>query len=60
MKLPTKIIENAVNEISKLPELEKTALVSLYLLKKDLQFSKNISKAIEDLKKKLNTVIYAI
>ena len=52
MKLPTKIIENAVNEISKLPGIgKKTALrLSLYLLKKDLQFSK----------KKLNTVIYVI
>ena len=54
MKLPTKIIENEVNEISKLPGIgKKTALrLSLYLLKKDLQFSKNISKAIEDLKEK--------
>ena len=54
MKLPTKIIENAVNEISKLPGIgKKTALrLSLYLVKKDLQFSKNISKAIEDLKEK--------
>ena len=54
MKLPTKIIENAVNEISKLPGIgKKTALrLSLYLLKKDLQFSKDISKAIEDLKEK--------
>ena len=54
MKLPTKIIENAVNEISKLPGIgKKTALrLSLYLLKKDLQFSKNISKAIEELKEK--------
>ena len=54
MKLPTKIIENAVNEISKLPGIgKKTALrLSLYLLKKDLQFSKNNSKAIEDLKEK--------
>ena len=55
MKLPTKIIENAVNEISKLPGIgKKTALrLSLYLLKKDLQFSKNISKAIEELKEKM-------
>ena len=54
MKLPTKIIENAVNEISKLPGIgKKTALrLSLFLLKKDLQFSKNISKAIIDLKEK--------
>ena len=43
-----------VNEISKLPGIgKKTALrLSLYLLKKDLQFSKNISKAIEELKEK--------
>ena len=54
MKLPTKIIENAVNEISKLPGIgKKTALrLSLYLLKKDQQISKNISKANEDLKEK--------
>ncbi len=54
MKLPTKIIENAVNEISKVPGIgQKTSLrLSLYLLKKDLQFSKNISKAIEELKEK--------
>ena len=54
MKLPTKIIENVVNEISKLPGIgKKTALrLSLCLLKKDLEFSKNISKAIIDLKEK--------
>ncbi|MBE97480.1 MAG: recombination protein RecR [Flammeovirgaceae bacterium] len=54
MKLPTKIIENVVNEISKLPGIgKKTALrLSLFLLKKDLEFSKNISKAIIDLKEK--------
>jgi len=54
MKLPTKILENAVTEISKLPGIgKKTALrLSLYLLKKDLQFSKDISKAINDLKEK--------
>ena len=45
MKLPTKIIENAVNEISKLPGIgKKTALrLSLFLLKKETQFTKNIS-----------------
>ena len=54
MKLPTKILENAVTEISKLPGIgKKTALrLSLYLLKKDSQFSKDISKAIIDLKEK--------
>ena len=54
MKLPTKILENAVTEISKLPGIgKKTALrLSLYLLKKDSQFSKDISKAITDLKEK--------
>ena len=56
MKLPTKILENAVTEISKLPGIgKKTALrLSLYLLKKDSQFSKDISKAITDLKEKNN------
>ena len=54
MKLPTKIIENAVNEISKLPGIgKKTALrLCLYLLKKDVAFSENISKAIVELKNK--------
>ena len=54
MKLPTKIIEDAVNEISKLPGIgKKTALrLSLFLLKKDLDFTKNISKALINLKEK--------
>ena len=54
MRLPTKIIEDAVNEISKLPGIgKKTALrLSLFLLKKDLDFTKNISNAIVDLKEK--------
>ena len=48
MRLPTKIIEEAVNEISKLPGIgKKTALrLSLFLLKKDISFTKNISKAL--------------
>ena len=54
MKLPTKIIEDAVNEISKLPGIgKKTALrLSLFLLKKDIDFTKKISKALIDLKEK--------
>ena len=54
MKLPTKILEEAVNEISKLPGIgKKTALrLSLYLLKKDIQFSQNLSKSITELKEK--------
>ena len=54
MKLPTKILEEAVNEISKLPGIgKKTALrLSLYLLKKDIEFSQNLSKSITDLKEK--------
>ncbi len=54
MKLPTKIIENAVNEISKLPGIgKKTALrLSLFLLKKETQFTKNISNALVELKEK--------
>ena len=54
MKLPTKIIENAVNEISKLPGIgKKTALrLSLFLLKKEMQFTKNISNALIELKEK--------
>ena len=54
MKLPTKIIEIAVNEISKLPGIgKKTALrLSLFLLKKETQFTKNISNALVELKEK--------
>ena len=54
MKLPTKILEEAVNEISKLPGIgKKTALrLSLYQLKKDIEFSQNLSKSITDLKEK--------
>ena len=54
MKLPTKIIENAVNEISKLPGIgKKTALrLSLFLLKKETQFTKNISNALIELREK--------
>ena len=54
MKLLTKIIENAVNEISKLPGIgKKTALrLSLFLLKKETQFTKNISNALVELKEK--------
>ena len=54
MKLPTKMLEEAVNEISKLPGIgKKTALrLSLYLLKKDIEFSQNLSKSITDLKEK--------
>ena len=54
MKLPTKILEEAVNEISKCPGIgKKTALrLSLYLLKKDIEFSQNLSKSITDLKEK--------
>ena len=54
MKLPTKIIENAVNEISKLPGIgKKTALrLSLFLLKKETQFTKNLSNALVELKEK--------
>ena len=60
MRLPTKIIEDAVNEISKLPGIgKKTALrLSLFLLKKDLDFTKNISKAIVDLKEKTENTCF--
>ena len=53
MRLPTKIIEEAVNEISKLPGIgKKTALrLSLFLLKKDISFTKNISTALVRLRK---------
>ena len=54
MKLPTKLLEDAVNEISKLPGIgKKTALrLSLFLLKKEKDFTQNLSKSIIDLKEK--------
>ena len=62
MKLPTKLLEDAVNEISKLPGIgKKTALrLSLFLLKKEKDFTQNLSKSMIDLKEKPSTVIFAI
>ena len=54
MKYPSETIENTINEISKLPGIgKKTALrLSLHLLKKEKEYSKNLANSIIDLKEK--------
>ena len=54
MKYPSETIENAINEISKLPGIgKKTALrLSLHLLKKKEEYSKNLAESIINLKEK--------
>ncbi|MCG8308861.1 MAG: recombination mediator RecR [Cytophagales bacterium] len=54
MQYPSKLIEDAVNEISKLPGIgKKTALrLALYLLKQDESSTENLSTALLDLRKK--------
>ena len=51
MKLPTKLLEDAVNEISKLPELVKNGIKTFPISpKKEKDFTQNLSKSIIDLK----------
>ncbi|EON75900.1 Recombination protein RecR [Lunatimonas lonarensis] len=52
MNFPSKLIEDAVNEISKLPGIgKKTALrLSLHLLKQDQSFATSLAQAIIDLR----------
>ena len=54
MQYPSKLIEDAVNEISKLPGIgKKTALrLALYLLKQEESSTENLSTAILDLRRK--------
>lgn len=54
MHYPSKLIEDAVNEISKLPGIgKKTALrLALYLLKQDESSTENLSTALLGLRKK--------
>ena len=54
MKYPSETIENSINEISKLPGIgKKTALrLSLHILKKEKEYSKNLADSIIDLKEK--------
>lgn len=55
MNYPSKLIENAVAEISKLPGIgKKSALrLVLHLLKRDLDFSQQLSKAIVNLRENI-------
>ena len=54
MKYPSETIENSINEISKLPGIgKKTALrLSLHILKKEKEYSKNLADSIINLKEK--------
>lgn len=54
MQYPSKLIEDAVNEISKLPGIgKKTALrLALHLLKQDENTTQSLSKALVDLREK--------
>jgi len=54
MQYPSKLIEDAVNEISRLPGIgKKTALrLALYLLKQEESSTENLSTAILDLRRK--------
>jgi len=55
MEYPSKLIENAVNEIAKLPGIgKKTALrLALNLLKEDELFTKSLTSALDDLRSKI-------
>ncbi len=55
MEYPSKLIENAVNEIAKLPGIgKKTALrLALHLLKEDELFTKSLTSALDDLRSKI-------
>ena len=55
MNFPSKLIENAVNEFSRLPGIgKKTALrLVLHLLNKDLEQSQNLGNAIVQLKENI-------
>jgi len=52
MEYPSKLIENAVNEIAKLPGIgKKTALrLALHLLKEDKIFTRSLTEALDELR----------
>lgn len=54
MEYPSKLIENAINEISRLPGIgKKTALrLALYLLKQDLKETHSLTEALNNLREK--------
>jgi len=54
MEYPSKLIEDAVNEIAKLPGIgKKTALrLALHMLRQDEDFTQSLSKALIDLRTK--------
>ena len=55
MSFPSKLVENAVNEIAKLPGIgKKTALrLTLFLLKADQNYTKQLAKSLLKLRKEI-------
>ena len=55
MQLPSKLIENAVNEVAKLPGIgKKTALrLVIHLLKQDIKYTENLSEALNKLRQEI-------
>jgi len=55
MEYPSKLIENAVDQIAKLPGIgKKTALrLALHLLKENEVFTESLTKSLDDLRKKI-------
>ncbi|MCU0438621.1 MAG: recombination mediator RecR [Raineya sp.] len=55
MNLPSKLIENAVNEVAKLPGIGKKSALRLvmYLLKQDVSFTEGLSNALTTLRKEI-------
>jgi recombination protein RecR len=55
MNLPSKLIENAVNEVAKLPGIGKKSALRLvmHLLKQDVPFTENLADALITLRKEI-------
>ncbi|KOY84606.1 recombination protein RecR [bacterium 336/3] len=55
MNLPSKLIENAVNEVAKLPGIGKKSALRLvmHLLKQDVTFTESLANAITTLRKEI-------
>lgn len=55
MQLPSKLIENAVNEIAKLPGIGKKSALRLviHLLKQDISYTENLSEALNKLRQEI-------
>ena len=55
MNLPSKLIENAVNEVAKLPGIGKKSALRLvmHLLKQDINFTEGLANALTTLRKEI-------